>query len=68
MQNIVSEETGLIRKRQLASMLSLSPRTIDNLIRKKKIPLVRLSSRCVRFSPERVLAALRKFEIREVGR
>ena len=58
----------LLTRRELAKRLGLSPRSISNLQARKQIPFVRLSARCVRFDVVRVLRALSKFEIREVGR
>ncbi|PYK99381.1 MAG: hypothetical protein DME32_12855 [Verrucomicrobia bacterium] len=58
----------LISKKDLAKELSVSSRTIDNWVRQKRIPVHRFSSRCIRFNPPKVLSALDKFEIREVGR
>jgi len=58
----------LILKTELAQALSVSPRTIDNWVRQKRIPVLRFSPRLVRFDLCKVLIALDKFEIREVGR
>jgi|SRR6476620_1097581 hypothetical protein len=58
----------LLKRRELARAISVSPRTVDNLQRQKKIPFVRISPRCVRFHLPSVLAALRKFEVQEAGR
>lgn len=58
----------LISKKEIANLLSVSVRTIDNWVREKRIPVHRFSSRCIRFSPPKCLSALDKFEIREVGR
>ncbi len=57
----------LISKKELAKELSVSTRTISNWVRQKRIPLHRFSSRCIRFDPLKVLSALDKFEIKEVG-
>jgi len=59
---------ALLKRLELARAISVSPRTIDNLQRQRKIPFVRLSRRLVRFHLPSVLAALRRFEVREVGR
>jgi len=63
-----ADDPALLTRKQLAKRLSLSSRTIDNLQRAKKINYIRLSPRCIRFHLPSVLAALRKFEIREAGR
>jgi hypothetical protein len=59
---------GLVKKKAVARAASVSTRTIDNLQQKKLIPYIKLSARCVRYHLPSVLAALRKFEIREAGR
>jgi len=61
-------DLALLKRPQLAKAINVSPRTVDNLQRRKVIPLVRISPRCVRFHLPSVLAALRKFEVREAGR
>jgi hypothetical protein len=63
-----ANDLALVTKPVVARAASVSPRTIDNLQRAKKIPFIKLSARCVRYHLPSVLAALRKFEIREVGR
>ena len=60
-------EGALLKRRQLARALNASPRSIDNWQKQKKIPFIKISARCVRFHLPSVLAALRKFEIREAG-
>jgi hypothetical protein len=60
-----NDSARLVNKRALARILSVSVRTIDNFVRQRKIPAVRISNRCIRFDPLRVLAALRRFELKE---
>jgi hypothetical protein len=62
-----ANDAGLVNKRVVAQVASASTRTVDNWIRERKIPVVRISKRCVRFHLPSVLAALRKFEVREAG-
>jgi hypothetical protein len=62
-----ANDVGLVNKRALARAVSASTRSIDNWIREHKIPVVRISKRCVRFHLPSVLAALRKFEVKEAG-
>lgn len=50
----------LIRKKELAQRLSVSPRTIDNWVSRRVIPYIQLSSRFNLFDPEAVIEALRK--------
>jgi hypothetical protein len=62
------DEQGLVNKPTIARILSVSPRTVDNFIRQKKIPAIRISARCIRFHPPSVLAALKRgFELKEAG-
>jgi len=59
-------DPGLVKKPVVARAASTSIRTIDNLVRQRKIPIIRISKRCVRFHLPSVLAAL-KFEVKEAG-
>jgi hypothetical protein len=62
------DDQGLVNKPAIARLLSVSPRTVDNFIREKKIPAIRISARCIRFHPPSVLAALKRgFELKEAG-
>jgi predicted DNA-binding transcriptional regulator AlpA len=58
----------LIRKKELAKELSVSPRTIDSWVQKKRIPVHRFSARLLRYNLRRVQAALDKYEVIEAGR
>ena len=58
----------MIRKTELAKELKVSPRTIDNWVRQKRIPVHRFSSRLLRYDLRRVQNALNKYEVVEVGR
>jgi hypothetical protein len=62
------DEPGLVDKRVVARAASASVRSVDNWIAERKIPVVRITKRCVRFHLPSVLAALRKFEVKEAGR
>jgi hypothetical protein len=57
---------GLATKKEIASLLRLSPRSVENLVARRAIPIVRISARCVRFSPEAVLRALGRFTVEAV--
>jgi excisionase family DNA binding protein len=57
----------LLSKPELAAALGVSPRTIENWLAEKRIPRLRLSPRLTRFSLSRVLTALNRYEVREVG-
>ena len=58
----------LLSKRELAAVLNVGQRTIDNWLAQKRIPCLRLSNRLTRFNLARVEAALARYEIKEVGR
>jgi excisionase family DNA binding protein len=59
MENIINEPSGthLINQRELADLLGCNPRTISNLLRRRKIPVVKVGT-LNRFQPERVIEAL----------
>jgi len=59
--------TALVKKAAVAKAASVSPRTVEIWMLEKRIPYIRLSPRCVRFDLPSVLAALKKFTIREVS-
>jgi hypothetical protein len=50
----------LIKKKELAQRLSVSPRTIDEWARKRMIPYLQISPRFYLYDFEAVLVALRK--------
>jgi hypothetical protein len=62
-----ADSLALVTKDVVARAASVSPRTIENWMVQRRIPYIRLSPRCVRFHITGVLAALRKFEVKEVG-
>jgi DNA-binding transcriptional MerR regulator len=58
----------LIRKKELAQRLSVSPRTIDNWVSRRVIPYIQLSSRFNLYDPEAVIEALRNtYQIEAMG-
>jgi len=61
------DDLALLKRRQLARVISVSPRTVDNWQKQRRIPYIKLSARCVRYHLPSVLAALRRFEVREAG-
>jgi phage terminase Nu1 subunit (DNA packaging protein) len=48
----------LVRKRQLAALLSVSPRTIDTWVSKRMIPFIEPNPRLHLFDPAAVKSAL----------
>lgn len=61
-----ADVSDLITKKVCARKASLSTRTIENLMKRRLIPWVALSKRCVRFSWPSVRAALCRLEVKEV--
>jgi len=59
---------GLIKKKELAKILSISPRTIDSWIAQRRIPALKFGRRCVRFDLQEVREALRHFRIEASAR
>ena len=67
--SVAKETVELLTKKELRNRLNLpSIRMVDELMRKRKIPYLKLGAKTVRFDYAKVLAALEKFEIKEVGR
>ena len=62
------DHLALLKRLQLARAINVSARTVDNWQKQKRIPYLKLSARCVRYHLPSVLAALRKFEVKEAGR
>lgn len=59
----------LLNKRELCQALGLtSIRSVDELVRKRKIPCIRLGHRTLRFELADVKAAIARFTVKEVGR
>ena len=56
---IGSEESGLMKKVQLAKRLSVSPRTIDNWVANRIIPYIQFSPGFNRFEYDAVIAVIR---------
>ena len=57
-----------LTKDEVAARLGLSRRGVECLVASKKIPVIRISHRCVRFDWPKVQAAVQRFEVREIGR
>jgi excisionase family DNA binding protein len=62
-----SIQKRLLSKPELAAVLGVSKRTIENWLSQKRIPQLRLSARLTRFSLPKVEAALARYEVKEVG-
>jgi excisionase family DNA binding protein len=63
----MQDDQYLLTKQQLAERLGLKVRGVESLIERRKIPALKISGRCVRFNLRRVLEALNKFELKELG-
>ena len=56
---------ALLNRNQIARFLGVSPRTISNMVRQRRIPVIKFGG-SVRFDPVRVRKALDKYEISEI--
>ena len=63
-----AEEAGqaaaLLTRRELAKLYKVSTRTVDSWVALRKVPVIRISKRCVRFSWPEVISS---FKAREGG-
>lgn len=57
---------SLLTTRQLADQLHVSVRTVQLWTKARKLAVIRLSSRCVRYAPTAVNEALRRHSVRAV--
>lgn len=55
-----TNEPALIKKKELAKRLSVSPRTIDEWARKRMIPFIPVTTRLYLYDFDAVLAVLKK--------
>ena len=55
-----NNEPTLIKKKELAKRLSVSPRTVDNWVAKRIILFIRIGPRFYLYDFDAVLAAIRK--------
>ena len=51
----------------VAKLAVVSPRTVQNWVAQKKLPVIRISPRCVRFNKPDVMRALERFAPRTTG-
>lgn len=56
---------ALLNRNQIAKFLGVSPRTVSNMVRQRRIPVIKFGG-TVRFDPVRVRRALDKYEISEI--
>ena len=67
-QNISPEilkQSGLFNRKQIADHLGVSTRTISNMVRQRRIPVIKFGG-SVRFDPIKVRDALDKYEIEAI--
>jgi excisionase family DNA binding protein len=55
-------QSGYFNRKQLADYLGVSERTISNMMRQRRIPVIKFGG-TVRFDPVSVRKALKKYEI-----
>jgi len=63
----MSDPTRYLNKTQLAQLLDLTKRGVEELMHARKIPFLALGHRTVRFDWEQVRKALARFEMKAVG-
>lgn len=61
-----ANEPALLSRKELAKKLGLSERSIDNLQKRRALPVIKISNRCCRFSLAACLASLQRFEVEAV--
>jgi excisionase family DNA binding protein len=57
--------SGLVKKKEIARFLGISPRTVDECVAQRKIPFIRLNSRLNLFRIADVERALNKLTVLE---
>lgn len=60
----VANNGAVWTKPEAAEFLRIKPRTLDDWMRKKRIPFCKLPSGAVRFRTDQLLAFLSKFEVK----
>jgi len=58
-------QSGLFTREQIADYIGVCPRTISNMVRQRRIPVIKFGG-SVRFDPGKVLTALEKYEIESI--
>lgn len=54
----------LVNKEAVAKATGTCERTVENWMKQKRIPFVRITARCVRFNLPEVLASLSRFTVK----
>ena len=60
--SLILTQSGLYTSKQIAAYIRVSPRTISNMVRERRIPVIKFGG-SVRFDPIKVMQALEKYEI-----
>ena len=60
--SLILTPSGLFTTKQIADYIGVCPRTISNMVRERRIPVIKFGG-SVRFDPSKVLKALEKYEI-----
>jgi excisionase family DNA binding protein len=55
-------QSGLFTRKQIADYIGVSERTVSNMMRQRRIPVIKIG-KTVRFDPLKVRKALEKYEI-----
>ena len=58
-------QSGLFNRKQIADYIGVSERTVSNMVRQRRIPVIKFGG-SVRFDPVRVRSALDKYEIEAI--
>jgi len=58
----------ILNKQELATRLGLTQRGIESLVKSRKIPVLRISSKVVRFSWPAVERALSAYEVKAIAK
>ena len=58
----------LIDKKQLAERLGIKVRGVESLVRARRIPVLRITNKIVRFSWPSVEAALASYEVKAISK
>ena len=57
----------LLTKKDLAKQCQVSTRTLEDWVKRRKIPALYLSKRCIRFRADQVMEALAKLERKAIS-
>ena len=57
----------LLTRDELAARLRMSRRGVQDLTKRRMIPVIRLGRKCVRYDYAKVKAALEKFEVKAIS-